>query len=1061
NETYNATVVDGVATVDLVNNTPGTYDVEVIYSGDDTHAPATGNGSATIPKLNAPINVTADDIKVGENATIVVTVPDDATGNITIEIEGKSYTAPIKDGKATFNIENLTDGDKTIAVKYTGDDNYVANTTTSNITVSKVTPKITLDAVTDGDDIVINVTAPEDVTDPVLVDVDGVGYYVNITDGKGQLVIPDVAGGNHDIAARYPGDDKYYSSDDVTTSVKVADVPSFVSVEVDDITYGDKAIVEITVPSDATGNVTVTIDGKPYTANVSNGKAVVVVPGLKAGNYTVDAVYSGDNKYKSSSNGTDLEVSKVKADINVIDQNNGTVVVVVPENATGNITVTVDGENYTAPIENGVATITLTNATPGVHDIEVTYSGDDNYLDGTTTSKANIPKLETPISVEVSDINVGDTAEIVVTVPNGATGNVTIEIDGVKYTEKIKDGKATFNIENLTAGNKTIAVDYAGDDNYVGNHTTSSIEVSKCPSTVSAEITNIDVGENATITVTVPVDATGQVLIDIDGVGYYVNVTDGTGTIEIPRMPNGTYNVTLTYTGDDKYLPSSNNGTFNVSKVESFVIPVAQDIYVGENEVIKFTVPSDATGTLTVIIGGEEYTFDLDDGSLGSTGDDGEKFTVAVSNGKGELTVSGLPKGEYTVSVKYNGNEKYLPSTNTTTFKVLKKSSKMDVTDLGNGTVVVDLPEDATGTVSIKVGNNTYNATVVDGQAVIDLTNETPGVHDIEVTYSGDEKHNPEVEDSKATIPKYNTPISVDVDDCHVGDTAVVTVTLPDGATGNVTIEINAKSYTTEVKDGKAVFNVDGLEAGDKTVAVKYDGDKNYVVNSTTGQFTVSKVKSTLKASGKDITVGKDEVITVTVPKDATGRVLVDIDGVGYYGNIVNGKAKVVIPELPSGKYTAKVTYEGDDKYLPSTTTAKFTVTKAKTPISATGDEIEQGQDATVVVKLPSDATGTVTITVDGKKYTAEVKDGKAVFTVLGLSSGDHDVTASYSGDKKYEANDTITDIDVIPGHDDNGGENAKHVGATLTKHATGNPILVLLLIIVVLGSTQIRRFKK
>ena len=199
----------------------------------------------------------------------------------------------------------------------------------------------------------------------------------------------------------------------------------------------------------------------------------------------------------------------------------------------------------------------------------------------------------------------------------------------------------------------------------------------------------------------------------------------------------------------------------------------------------------------------------------------------------------------------------------------------------------------------------------------------------------------------------------------------------------------------------------------------------------------------------------------MTVPKDATGRVLVDIDGVGYYGTIVNGKAKVVIPELPSGKYTAKVTYEGDDKYLPSTTTTKFTVTKAKTPISATGDEIEQGQDATVVVKVPSDATGTVTITVDGKKYTAEVKNGKAVFTVPGLSSGDHDVTASYSGDKKYEANDTITDIDVIPGHDDNGGEKAKHVGATLTKHATGNPIFVLLLVILAIGSTQIRRFRK
>ena len=46
------------------------------------------------------------------------------------------------------------------------------------------------------------------------------------------------------------------------------------------------------------------------------------------------------------------------------------------------------------------------------------------------------------------------------------------------------------------------------------------------------------------------------------------------------------------------------------------------------------------------------------------------------------------------------------------------------------------------------------------------------------------------------------------------------------------------------------------------------------------------------------------------IPSDATGRVMVDINGVGYYADIVNGKAKVIVPELPSGKYTAKVTYE-------------------------------------------------------------------------------------------------------------------------------------------------------
>ncbi|WP_405269255.1 Ig-like domain repeat protein, partial [Methanobrevibacter sp.] len=1064
--TYNATVENGMAVIDLVNETPGTYDIEVIYSGDENHTVANTTGTATIPKLATPIDVAVENIKVGDKEIIVVTVPDDAKGNVTIEIDGVKYTEEIKNGKATFEIENLTAGNKTVAVDYIGDNNYTGNHTTANFTVSKVTPEITV-SVSDskvGDKVIIEVTAPEDVTRPVLVDVGGKGYYVNITDGKGTLELDDLTSGDYDVTARYLGDDKYGPADD-TDSFKVDKVPSTVSVDVDDITVGDKAVITVNVPEDATGTVTVTVDGKEYNVSVANGKGTLVIPSLKAGNYTVDAVYNGDDKYEGSDNSSEFEVSKVQTDdLKVIDQGNGTVVVVVPDNATGNVTIKVGDNTYSAEVVNGTAVIDLDNETPGTHDIEVIYSGDENHTAANTTGTATIPKVEAPISVDVDDIKVGDTAEIVVNVPEDATGTVTIEIDGVKYTEEIKDGKATFNVKDLTAGNKTIAVEYSGDDKYLANHTTSKITVSKRPSTVEATITDIDVGDNVTITVTVPDDATGQVLIDIDGVGYYVNVTNGKGTAEIPRMPNGVYNVNLTYTGDDKYLPSSNTSTFNVSKVESFVIPVAEDIYVGDVEVIKFTVPSDATGTLTVIIGGKEYNYDLDDGTLSVTEDDGEVFTVAVAEGKGELKVTGLPKGDYTVSVKYNGNEKYLPCTNTTTFRVLKLDSDMDVVDLGNGSVMVVLPEDATGNVTVKVGDNTYTAEVVNGTAIIDLTDETPGKHDISVIYSGDDSHKAQQEDSTATIPKYDTPISVEVEDINVGDTAIVTVTLPDTATGTVTVEINGKEYTATVKDGKAVFEITGLAAGDKTVAVKYYGDDNYVENSTTAEFTVSKVPSTIKASGKDITVGKYEIITVDVPADATGRVFVKIDGVGYYGDIENGKAKIVIPKLPSGKYKATVCYEGDDKYLPSETPVSFNVAKVKTPLKATGDEIEQGQEATVVVKLPSDATGTVTITIDGKKYTTEVKDGKAVFVIPGLKKGNYDVTASYSGDEKYEANDTITDVEVT--FNDNGGENedAEPVhgdGVDLTKHATGNPILVLLLILLAVGSTQIRRFRK
>ena len=670
--------------------------------------------------------------------------------------------------------------------------------------------------------------------------------------------------------------------------------------------------------------------------------------------------------------------------------------------------------------------------------------------------------MATPISIDIEDSKVGDKSVITVNVPEGASGNITLAIDGVKYSSKIKDGKATFVFDNLTAGSKTVVAEYYGDDSYVSNYTVANVTVSKNKSFVTATIEDISVGENLTITVNVPEDATGQVLIDIGGIGYYVNVTDGVGTIKIPRLLNGTYDVTLTYLGDDKYEGSSDTSSFEVDKVNSFVIPTAEDIEVGDSEIIRLVVPEDATGTVTVIIDGKEYHFDIDD-KLGVPQHVGN-YSVAVSQGKGILIVLDLPEGEYDVYVRYNGDDKYLPSSNTTSFIVTKKGTDMEIIDQGNGTVVVVVGDNASGNVTVKVGNDTYTVPVVDGVAVVNLENATPGKQTVEVIYSGDGDHEGKTVTTVVDIPKTDTPIGVEVSDITVGETAIITVTVPEDATGEIIIEINGKQYRQNIFDGKAVFNISDLDAGNKTVAVRYDGDDGHVFNSTTAQFTVSKNKSDMTATSRDIQMGSDEVITVNLPSDATGHVLVEINGIKYYGNVINGKAKIIIPDLTSGIYVATVTYEGDNKYMPASTSTSFTVKKSSAPTSASGDTIEVGDDATIVVHVPEDATGTVTIIVDGKKYQEEVKDGKASFVIPDLAKGKYNVTVIYSGDSKYDGNVTSAIIEVqgnetpIP-EDDKPVEDSGAI--RLSSYATGNPIWVLLLMLIAIGSAKIRRFKK
>ena len=1057
---YNATVVNGTAVVQLDGNvTPGTHEVEVIYSGDGTHEASNATAEITAPRYDAPIDVVIGEAKEGEPVTVTVTVPANATGNVTVSVGGKDYPATVKDGKATVTVDNLTAGGHTIAVVYSGDGNYTGNYTIGNMTVAEAKAVPDMKVIDQGNGTVV-VVVGDNATGNVTIKVGDKEYNATVVNGTAVVQLDgNVTPGTHEVEVIYSGDATHEASN-ATTVITAPKYPGVVNVTASEVTEGEPLVITVEVPENATGNVTVYIDGKEYPGEIKDGVAVVTIDNLTAGNKTFVVEYSGDGNFSANYTIGNVTVKEAKStpDIVVVDQGNGNVVVVVGDNATGNVTVKVGDKEYNATVVNGTAVVKLDNLTPGVNDIEVIYSGDGTHTGASVNATATGSKYDAPMEVIIAPGGVGEDTIITVKVPENATGNVTIEVDGVKYTTEVVDGNATFKLNNLTAGTKTIAVEYLGDDNYAGGHTTANMTISKVKSSVSATITDIDVGDNVTITVTVPKDATGQVLIDIDGVGYYVNVTDGTGTAQIPRMPNGIYPVNLTYIGDDKYLPSSNSSVFNVNKVPSYVIPTAKDITVGENEVMIFAVPTDATGSVTVEINGESFTFDLDE-ILGVPIYSNGKFNVAVDNGEGVLVLSGLSAGEYDVSVTYNGDDKYLPSTNSTKFRVSASDCEVDVVDLGNGTIKVFVSDNATGNVTVKVGNNTYNAKIEDGVAVIDLSNETSGKHDVEVIYSGDKNHNGKTVESSVSIPKKETPIGVTAHDIYVGDTEYIVVTLPEGATGNVTIEINAVPYTAELKDGVASFKINGLTFGNKTVAVIYGGDENYAANFTTIQFEVEKRSSTVSAQSKDVKEGKDEIITVYVPKDATGHVIVTINGVDYSGEIINGKVKLVIPKLPAGMYDAIVTYEGDDKYLPSSTVTSFKVVKGATPISSNDDYIEVGDDATVKVHLPSDATGYVTITVDGKEYTAEVIDGVAVFYIPGLNTGTHTVTIYYSGDDKYPANETTSKI-VVSGKG-NGNGSDRNEGILLSDYPTGNPILIVLLVILAIGTTQIRRFRK
>ena len=154
------------------------------------------------------------------------------------------------------------------------------------------------------------------------------------------------------------------------------------SFNVSEIFVGENATVEIIFPSDATGNVTV----GNISSTIKNGVATVIIPNLTIGTTILPVIYSGDNKYNSTSTTVNITVNPkpkenltIKTNVKPITIGENAIVIVTGlKKATGNVTVTVNDKIYTAPIKNGEARVNVTGLTKSVT-ANVNYTGDDKY----------------------------------------------------------------------------------------------------------------------------------------------------------------------------------------------------------------------------------------------------------------------------------------------------------------------------------------------------------------------------------------------------------------------------------------------------------------------------------------------------------------------------------------------------------------------------------------------------------------------------------------------------------------------------------------------------------
>lgn len=405
------------------------------------------------------------------------------------------------------------------------------------------------------------------------------------------------------------------------------------------------------------------------------------------------------------------------------------------------------------------------------------------------------------------------------------------------------------------------------------------------------------------------------------------NVSDSSDNNEILGAGEVYFDASASSGGDGSQskpyntVTSSNLGTTNhfapgTYRIASSLSPYSYDgiSFIGEN---RDTTILQYTGSDTFITSSYGMTFSTI--TL--------KGCSIVSNG-GSLTAtntvfdSGIAKEE-------TESDNYKSSSIQTSFNVKPK----DVPDV-NTTLNVDVPSDslnpvftfnlpnATGNLTVTIGDKKYTKELVNGTATIAVDDLLPGSYNATVTYSGDKNHEGISKNTTFTVPtpKLTGKNVAVIYSAAASYKVLVTVNGKALAGEKVTVKFNGKTYSlttdkngyatlklnTKVKVKKYTINVEykGVKASNaltvkhliKAKNIKAKKSKRVLkikvsTNKVNGKFLKGK-KLTLKVKGKTIKakINKKGVATFKVKKSILNKLKV---GKKYKYRVSYGKDAV------------------------------------------------------------------------------------------------------------------------------------------------------------------------
>ena len=551
----------------------------------------------------------------------------------------------------------------------------------------------TIDAVGDGIQLAANA---KNITVDNNVIISGKNYAVSVA---------GTTGTNTSITNNYIISKDYYGNGAVTSksndTIIENNTPVGASINADiSASINKNATIKIDVlPFDANGNVTIKFNGKSETINFNASQTIVYDLGvLGVGDYEVTVIYNGNAKYNATNITKTFSIGKI-SDYNVtlnttdvVAGENSTLVIVLPEDATGVVNVTVGNDSYKANVTDGVASVKINSLIAGDYKVNVTYLGDKTYEVSNNVFNLTVNPMK--VNLNISDVVMfyrdGTRMVAILTDINGspiANATLYFTINGQTY-KKTTDANGTASLGiNLVSKIYNATVSYNGSDIY--DKLSKNITVTVNPTILAND--TVLMYKDGTEFVAKFLDKTGKALVNtsvkfnINGV-FYTKTTDADGIAKLGiRLRPGAYILTAynDITGEEKgfdvtvkSLIAANDLTkyyMNASRFEATIYNKDGTLAINKNVTFNIngvfyhkTTDENGVASLGIALRPGNYiiTTIVDDLAMGNnvnvlptlvTSDlsmkylDGSSFTAQVLDGQGN------PLANQNVSFNVNG----------------------------------------------------------------------------------------------------------------------------------------------------------------------------------------------------------------------------------------------------------------------------------------------------------------------------------------------------------------------------------------------------------------------